>query len=132
MMYVSGLPLDAYRDIVKRVSEDQYDGNVIVRADARELGPHRFVGGLAVESSHGPGARRSWTARRTRAACWHVYRDVLAALFAQYPDAVVHTPNGPILRPVRIPGRVTGNGVPERRYARDSRAQVGPLRVPRS
>jgi hypothetical protein len=104
---VSGLSLSAFRDIVRRVSEDQYDGNVIVQADAHELGPYRFVGGLAVESSRRSGARRSWTGRRTRAACWHVYRDVLTALFYEYPDALVCTPKGRLLKPERIPGSNT-------------------------
>lgn len=110
-MYVSGVPLSAFRSIVRRVSEDQYNGNVIVQADAYELGPYRFVGGLAVESPRGSGARRSWTGRRTRAACWHVYRDVLTALFYEYPDALVRTPKGRLLKPERIPG----SGTPKRR-----------------
>lgn len=103
MMYVQGLPLDAYRDIVKRVSEDQYDGNVILHPDAHELGPYRFVEGLAAESSHGPGARRSWTGRRTHGASWRAYSDVITALFDEYPDALVYTPNGRrLLRPERV------------------------------
>src|SRR5258708_20024708 len=37
------------------------------------------------------GARRSWSGRRTPTACWHAYRDVLEAMFGEYPDARART-----------------------------------------
>jgi hypothetical protein len=42
-------------------------------------------------TSRSEGARRSWTGRRVPAVCWHAYRDVLAALFEQRPEATVRT-----------------------------------------
>lgn len=38
-----------------------------------------------------PGARKSWSGRRIKAACWHAYRDVLIEVFAINPDARVYT-----------------------------------------
>jgi len=42
-------------------------------------------------TSRSEGARRSYSGRRLKAACWHAYRDVLAALFEQRPRATVRT-----------------------------------------
>lgn len=38
-----------------------------------------------------PGQRRSWSGRRIKAACWHVYRDVLNEVFNINPEANVYT-----------------------------------------
>lgn len=48
-------------------------------------------GRLLPESSRQNGARRSWSGRRVKAACWHAHRDYLRALFAECPDAVIVT-----------------------------------------
>ena len=48
-------------------------------------------GRLLPKSSRQNGARRSWSGRRLKAACWHAHRDYLRALFAECPDAVVVT-----------------------------------------
>lgn len=86
----------AVRDIVKRVSAENYDGNLILHSDARPIGrqgnpDYGFQGRLVVKSSRGTGARRSWTGRRMPAACWHTWRDVLREVFERYPDAVANT-----------------------------------------
>lgn len=46
---------------------------------------------LRVDSSRGPGARRSSSGRRTVAACWHVHRDVFGIIFGRLPQARITT-----------------------------------------
>lgn len=55
------------------------------------LGPSRARFTLRVKDSRGPGARRSWSGRRTVAACWHVHKHFLLAVLGLQPDAVVQT-----------------------------------------
>lgn len=68
-------------------------GDVQLAADRanREMGYRLTVGGngLLKTSSYDKGARRSRSGRRQASACWHAYRDVLAALFLAVPDAKV-------------------------------------------
>jgi len=52
-----------------------------VRAKVGAVGQHDL----------GAGARRSGSSRRSPAACWHAYRDVLVGIFDADPDAVVVT-----------------------------------------
>ena len=67
-----------------------YDGNVIFnRFDTERNGKINFT--LRVRDSKGPGARRSHTGRRIPAACWHVHRDFMTALFDLAPDAVLRS-----------------------------------------
>jgi hypothetical protein len=74
-----------------------YAGNLVIRGGIYQ-GGIRSVGGtglrfsLTVKSSKGEGARLN--TRRTghlSAACWHAYRDFLAALFTECSEATVHT-----------------------------------------
>jgi hypothetical protein len=74
---------------VAKVSPD-YSDNLTVHRDSHQSG-RLLRARVGVVSSREPGARRSWTGRRIPAACWHAYRDVLAALFEQRPDATVRT-----------------------------------------
>lgn len=89
-MQMRGLALADFERIIKQVSADSYAGNVAVADDAHE-GGRLVTARLRVLESRGDGARRSWTGRRIPAACWHAYRDVLAALFEEYPRASVRT-----------------------------------------
>ena len=50
---------------------------------------HRLT--LTVNKSAGPGGRRSATGRKVAAACWHVHRDFMRALYIQAPEAVIIT-----------------------------------------
>jgi hypothetical protein len=94
---VAGVNYDTVVAIVERVSAERYGGNVRVHQDARPIGSKRdgsrygFTGRIDVKSSRESGARRSWSGRRMPAACWHAHRDVLSAIFAEYPDATIKT-----------------------------------------
>lgn len=93
-MQISGLTLRQFENIVAGVSAGEYGGNIIVAYDAHDNGGKRrprCTARLAARDSRGPGTRRSWSGRRGPYACWHAYRDVLAAVFAMYPDAVIRT-----------------------------------------
>jgi hypothetical protein len=88
-MEIRGASLADFEAAVVKVSYE-YGGNLTVHRDSYQRG--RLVRArVAVVSSREPGARRSWSGRRIPAACWHAYRDVLAALFEQRPRATVRT-----------------------------------------
>lgn len=90
-MQVTGLSLDKFREIVAEISTVCYDGNVIVEQEAHAHSDNRFTARLRTKSSRGSGARLSWSGRHIPAACWHAYRDVLEAVFEEYPDARIRT-----------------------------------------
>lgn len=87
-MKLRGLYVGDLRTIVEHVSTDKYHSNLT--CDAADLGTQRRPGTnftLAVKSSFGPGARRSWTGRRMPKACWHAHRDVMIDIFTVAPDS---------------------------------------------
>lgn len=90
-MQITGVTRDQFELIVKTVSELKYDGNVRLHQDAHDITGRSMRGRIDVHSSRGPGARTSSSGRRGPYACWHAYRDVLAALFTEYPEATVRT-----------------------------------------
>lgn len=92
-MDIRGVSYGDVERIIAQVSRDTYDGNVISDSGARALlsGGRGFRGRLRVKDSRGAGARMSATGRHGPYACWHAYRDVFAAIFAEYPDARVRT-----------------------------------------
>ena len=92
-MIIRNVTLAQFTSIVEGVGQDAYNGNLIIHPDMRQEGKRviRVQGRIRAESSREAGARRSWSGRRTVAACWHAHRDVYRALFAQYPDATVQT-----------------------------------------
>jgi hypothetical protein len=92
-MLITGLSLDQFREIVNRISASTYDGNVIVEANAYELSPTRFRARLRCNTGRGAGARTTRSGRHMPIACWHAYRDVLAAVFLDYPNARVQAGN---------------------------------------
>jgi len=98
-MQLRGITLEDFAASVARVnattSEDgvDYAGNLRVHQDAHETGVRKIttVGRLDVHDSKAPGARRSWSGRRGKIACWHAFRDVVRDLLAHHPDAVIVT-----------------------------------------
>ena len=100
-MIVTGISSQQFREIVQKISDTTYAGNL--RAEVgREYSATRFAGRVIVVDSgakmfgqkikqSAPGARRSHSGRRIAASCWHAYRDVLAAIFDANPDARVYT-----------------------------------------
>lgn len=91
-MQLRNVTLSAFRESVDRVNAE-YDGNLAVHHDAYQKGTRipTVVGRLWVEDSRAAGARTSWSGRRTRAACWHAFRDVIRDLLAHNPDATIIT-----------------------------------------
>lgn len=89
-MNIIGVTQEQFERIVAKVSWQCYDGNVST-VDLHMVGHRSCRGRVNVKSSSGLGARRSWSGRRGPWACWHVFRDVIAETFEQYPDARVTT-----------------------------------------
>lgn len=74
------------------VSRNTYGGNVTVevehtRATSRSDSYRVKLGA----GTGGAGSRRSASGRRGPWACWHAFRDVLIAVFDEYPDATAQT-----------------------------------------
>lgn len=90
-MQITGVSLGDFYDLTEHVSRESYGGNVIVNPDAYSHSGNRITARLRVNSSRAPGARRAWSGRRTVAACWHAYRDVLSRVFDYNPDARIRT-----------------------------------------
>ena len=85
-MKLYGLTLLELEGIVAEVSRNNYKGNLeLNRAEQSPRG--RVDWTLRVKRSRDPGAHRSWSGRRTVAACWHAHRDVMAAVFERNPAA---------------------------------------------
>lgn len=89
-MDITGITFDQMTVIVARVSAD-YDGNLTLHHDAKPLTSRSFRGRIVGVKSDGPGTRRSWSGRRGPWACWHAYRDVMLAVFAENQNARIRT-----------------------------------------
>ncbi|MEU5437160.1 hypothetical protein AB0G73_27800 [Streptomyces sp. NPDC020719] len=90
-MNLRGVPPRDFQDLTSEVSDDLYDGNVIVAPDAHAGGNRSTVARLRVVDCRGPGARTAASGRYGPYACWHAYRDVMFRLFCAYPSAIVRT-----------------------------------------
>lgn len=99
-MEIKGVTVAAFEDVVMIVSRARYEDNVVCewmkygnrsRPTPLNRAGTRFKGRVVVRDSHGAGARTSWSGRHGPNACWHAFRDVIAALFADHPDATVRT-----------------------------------------
>jgi len=97
------IPEPAIRSVVDSVSRRLYASNLMF-ASSRQISGHRVRAygdilsfgralqwHLTVRDSRAPGSRISPFGRRVRAACWCAYRDVMLALFEQYPAARILT-----------------------------------------
>jgi hypothetical protein len=90
-MKLYGISADDLRAIVDHISSEEYEGNlttVYIRDESNSRGPRCSVR-LRVHSSREAGARSSASGRRSVAACWHTVRDVLKAVYLDYPDVRV-------------------------------------------
>lgn len=73
-----------------RVASIAYEGNIVFKREAEKYGKAvRFT--LTVKNSKKRGGRISPNGRRVCAACWHLHRDVMKAVFAVNPDARIKT-----------------------------------------
>lgn len=76
--------------IVTTVSNESYDGNVVFKREPEQTGwAVSFT--LTVANSRAKGGRRSNSGRRIAACCWHGHRDIMCAIFAEFPDARLKT-----------------------------------------
>lgn len=89
-MEMTGITFEDFNDACRAVSI-RYGRNVRMHADAKAVSSRSSRGRVEVLDSHGPGARRAWSGRHGRWACWHVYRDVLSELFDTNPEATIRT-----------------------------------------
>jgi hypothetical protein len=90
-MQVTGVTLNQFRTIAYAVSAVRYGGNLTVARDAHSTSAATCTARLSAAVQHGPGSRLARTGTPGPYACWHAYRDVLAALFRHHPDARVRT-----------------------------------------
>lgn len=76
--------------IVAKVSEESYEGNIKIES-SRQISKTSVRVTLTVINPRGKGARRSASDLPLTAACWHVFRDVIKAVYEAHPDARVNT-----------------------------------------
>lgn len=92
-MIIYGVDTATVADIVRRVSDERYAGNIhcksLADVSTRNQPRTRFV--LRASDSARVGARRSASGRRTVSACWHAHLDVLRAMFAHESAARVRS-----------------------------------------
>lgn len=90
-MRIKGIPEAALKNIVENVSKTIYGGNVALNISGKKGNFINFR--LGVKSTKGDvkGYRIGMTGRKISAACWHVHRDVMKAIFKQYPGAILVT-----------------------------------------
>lgn len=89
-MELIGITLEEFKSAVSSVSAD-YDDNLVIHDDAKSTSSRSSRGRVVVKDSRGAGARRSWSGRHGKWACWHAYRDVLTELFEINPNARIRT-----------------------------------------
>lgn len=89
-MELIGITIDQFKSAVALVTAE-YGGNLEIHDDAKAVSSRSCRGRVVVKDSRGAGARRSWSGRHGKWACWHAYRDVLVELFETNPDARIRT-----------------------------------------
>ena len=80
------VPIESLSAIVRQISADNYADNIKFKSLA-QASRNAINFTLTVCDSSAQGSRRSNKGRRIAAACWHAHRDVMSAIFSQYPDA---------------------------------------------
>lgn len=97
-MQITGITPDDFRLAVQKANV-AYDGNLTAEIGSQQSATRFRARVVPVQSGASTmpagisalGARKSWSGRRIKAACWHAYRDVLIEVFAINPDARVYT-----------------------------------------
>jgi hypothetical protein len=77
------------RDIVRRVSDDDYAGNITIDMNAVSTNSYRVK--LGTNDSKAHGSRTSASGRHGKYLSWQGFRDVLAEVFLADPNARVYT-----------------------------------------
>lgn len=84
------VPADELVSIVTNVSDNLYGGNIVFKRFPEKDG-RAIAFTLTVRKSAGPAGRRSNEGRKIATCCWHGHRDVMIAIFRDYPDARLKT-----------------------------------------
>jgi hypothetical protein len=85
-MKVWNVPAEELTRIVTTVSAERFDGNIRFKRTPDPVG-RAVAFTLTVANSRGKGSRVGRGGRRICACCWHGHRDIMSAIFAEYPDA---------------------------------------------
>lgn len=97
-MQITGITPDQFVEAVRKASMS-YGGNLTAEIGSIQS-PTRFrarvvpvQSGASTEKAgiSAPGARKSWSGRRIKAACWHAYRDAMIEVFAINSNARIYT-----------------------------------------
>lgn len=91
-MIITGITVSEFKDVVAKLNAEDYDGNIVVEsAHALSATGTRINAKLGTDDSRKHGSRRSSSGRHGRWLCWHGFRDVIRAVMAVNPSAVVRT-----------------------------------------
>lgn len=86
-MFVWGVTPTQLAKIVRTISADKYEGNVIFKNGPEMASSKKMTFTLTVKRGAQPGGRRAPDGRKVAAACWHVHQDIMRELFSQFPQA---------------------------------------------
>ena len=89
-MKVWGINERAVIAIVRAVSHNNYEGNLVFKRSPEKDGRGIYFTLTVVKASE-PGGVRSANGRKVCAACWHCHRDVMRTIFALNPHARIKT-----------------------------------------
>lgn len=91
-MMITGLTTSELRDVVAKLNETDYDGNIVVEGcNAVSSTGTRISVKLGTADSRKHGSRRAWSGRHGKWLCWHGFRDVFRAVMAVNPEARIQT-----------------------------------------
>lgn len=88
-MKVTGMNAEKFETIVNNVNR-KYAGNIVIQT-ITPITDNRFSVKMGTANSRAAGSRTSWSGRRGKYLCWHGFRDVIAAVFAENDSARVQT-----------------------------------------
>lgn len=91
-MQVTRVPFTEFERILKEISNVVYDGNIGIKDySIKNSDGTRYSVSLRAFDSRGAGTRTSASGRRGPYVSWEAFRDVLEAIFAEYPTARIAT-----------------------------------------
>ena len=92
-MIITGISVADFKEVVRKLNAPaDYDGNIVIEdIEAVSNTGTRIRAKLGTADSRRHGSRRASSGRHGQWLCWHGFRDVIRAVMAVNPSAVVRT-----------------------------------------
>lgn len=118
-MKLYNVPMIKLQEIVAEVAVNYYEDNITFKR-LEQITKNCIIFTLTVEDTKRPGYRRGPSGRKVAAACWHAHRDIMQAIFDQFPHA----------RLISTMARYNGAGDFERNFRKTGQQNVGSMFAP--